>query len=95
MGQKVWARLKLDWKGRADKEGTWVESLLTSDPPLVKEAWIWTRGWYHYTKERPPPPALVTIVRMTEERVYLYRRSSHPTTRMIISVVLYPFHNDG
>ena len=61
-------------------------------PPLVKETWIWLRGWYRETKDLPPPPALMVIVRMTEEMVDLYLR--FPLTGRSIPVALDPFPVD-
>ena len=50
-----------------------VESLLASNPPLIREAWIHMLGWYKDTSDRPPPPFRVTLGHMMEERVDLYR----------------------
>ena len=78
MGCKVRASLQLDLKRQADMAGEELEALLVSDPALVKESWIWLRGWYCKAEERPPPPTRVTIARMTEDRVEMYRRDLPP-----------------
>ena len=51
-----------------------VEALLTSDPPLVKEACICMQGWFRDVKDHLPPPARVTIEYITAERFELYQR---------------------
>ena len=82
--------LQMDWKRHTDTSRLEVEALLALDPLLVKDAWIRIRGWYHEAEELPPPPACVTIVRMAEERVEIYRRAQTPPGR-IIPVALDPF----
>ena len=49
-----------------------MESLLASNLPLIKEAWIRMRGWYKAAVNRPPPPARVDLATMTKEREELY-----------------------
>ena len=43
-----------------------------ADPPLIQEAWHRIKGWYTAAVNRAPPPARVTIERITAERVALY-----------------------
>ena len=52
--------------------GAAVDYLLASDPPLVKDVWIWMLGCYKDVFDPPSPPARVTIERMTSDRVELY-----------------------
>ena len=42
------------------------------DPPLIQEAWYRIQGWYKAAVDRAPPPARVTLERITAERVALY-----------------------
>ena len=53
-----------------------MESLLTSDLPLIREAWIWVWGWYKDAVECPPPQDRVDIANMMSERVELYCKVS-------------------
>ena len=38
-----------------DTAGAEVDHLLTSDPPVIKEAWIRMSGWYRDVEDPPPP----------------------------------------
>ena len=49
-----------------------MEALLGADPPLIQEAWHRIQGWYKAAVDRAPPPAQVTLERITAERVALY-----------------------
>ena len=64
--------LQDDRRRRAAKAGSAVDSLLVSNLPLIKEAWIRMRGWYKAAVNRPPPPARVDLATMTKEREELY-----------------------
>ena len=82
---------------RSAESGADVESLLASDPPLSKEAWIRMQGWYKYLVE-PPPPARVTIDGMTEERVAIYFHVHPPDRNIPVEVTPLPrkiFHSGG
>ena len=58
---------------RVAEEGSVVEYLLAFNPTLIRESWIRMRGWYKAAVDRPPTPARVALVTMTEEREELYR----------------------
>ena len=49
-----------------------METLLGLDPPLHQEAWYRIKGWYKAAVDRAPPPAWVTLDRITAESVELY-----------------------
>ena len=51
-----------------------VESLLTSDPPLIREACCRMQGWYKEVINHTLPHIRITSYRMPEERVALYMR---------------------
>ena len=63
-----------DRKRRADKAGAEVEALVKADPPLIQEARYRIQGCYKAAVDRTPPPAQVTLERITAERVTLYSR---------------------
>ena len=68
-----WVRsiLQDNFRSQVDTERKSIESLLASDPPLVREVRIRIRGYYQEVAYRPPPPARITISRMTSDRVAL------------------------
>ena len=43
-----------------------IEFLLASNPPLVKEAWVWMKGWYKDVTYHALTPDCVTIEWMAE-----------------------------
>ena len=47
--------LQEDHHRRAAKAGSEVESLLASDPPLIRELWIRMRGWNKAATSAPCP----------------------------------------
>ena len=49
-----------------------IEKLLGADPPLHKEAWHRMKGWYKAAVNRAPPPARVTLWRITADQSDLY-----------------------
>ena len=49
-----------------------MDTILGSDPPLHREDWHRLKGWYQAAVNHTPPPALVTLERITSERVNLY-----------------------
>ena len=77
-GIAVKASLAADWKRRADEGGSEVEVLAKADPPLIQEAWYRIQGWYKAAADRTPPPARVTLNRITAERVVMYSRALPP-----------------
>ena len=67
--------------------------MLGSDPPLLREAWHWIKGWYKAAVDRAPPPTRVTLERITAERVELYIYVPPPGTNIPISVQPFPVDN--
>ena len=55
LNHKIKASLKEDRRQRVAKAVSLVDSLLTSDLPLIREAWIRIRGWYKDAVDRPLP----------------------------------------
>ena len=49
-----------------------MEALVGLDPPLIQEAWYMIQGWYKAAVDCDPPPARVTLERITAERVAQY-----------------------
>ena len=78
-----------DRKRIAEEAGAEVEVLVGADPPLIQEAWYRIQGWYKAAVDRAPPPAGVTIKRITAERVALYIRVLPPGDN--IPVAIEPF----
>ena len=60
--------------------------MLGSYPHLHREAWHQIKGWYKAAFDRAPPPAWVTLERITAERVELYSYVPPPGTNIPISV---------
>ena len=56
-----------------EEVGEEVERILGSNPRLHREAWHRIKGWYQAVFKRAPPPAQVTLERIAEERLDLYR----------------------
>ena len=48
------------------------------------------KGWYRYAVNRVPPPAWVTLKRITVERVDLYRYVPPPGENIPVSVDPFP-----
>ena len=48
-----------------------MEALVGADLPLIQEAWYCIQGWYKTAVNCTPPPAQVTLERITAERVAL------------------------
>ena len=69
--------IKLAFQGgrcrQAAKAGSAVESLLASYPPIIREAWIWMRGWYKEAIVHPQPQAIVVLATTTAEMEELYQ----------------------
>ena len=70
-----------------------METLLGLDPPLRREAWHRIKGWYKAAVKHAPPPARVTLERITLERVELYSQVLPPGTNIPISVQPFPVDN--
>ena len=66
------ASLKGDRRRQTEEAVAEVEALLGSDPPLHREDWHQIKGWYQAAFNRYPPPAWVTLNRITAEWLELY-----------------------
>ena len=77
--RSVKTSLAADCKRRADEVGAEVKALIGAYPPLIQEACYRIHGWYKAAVDRAPPPARVTLERITAERVALYSRALPPT----------------
>ena len=64
--------LRTDRKRREEEAGSEVGALLGSDPPLHLEAWHRIKGLYKAAVDHAPPPARVTLKRITAESLELY-----------------------
>ena len=62
-------------------------------PPLHLEAWHWIKKWYKDAVDRAPPPAQVTLKRITMERVELYSYAPPPGINIPISVQPFPVND--
>ena len=62
----------------AEAAGVVVESMITSDAPLIKEMWCWMKVWYNTTTNLPLPPNCVTLEQIAAEWVALYKRVPPP-----------------
>ena len=89
LGRAIKASLAADRRGQADEAGAEVDALVGVYPPLIQEAWHQIQGWYKATVDRAPPPARVTLERITAERVALY--SHVPPLGDNIPVAIQPF----
>ena len=72
LGWAIKASLAMDRRRRADEVGAEVEALVGTDPPFIQEAWHRIQGWYKAEVDRAPPPARITLERITSDRVALY-----------------------
>ena len=59
---------------------------MKADPPLIQEAWYRIQGWYKAAVGRAPPPARVTLKRITAERVALYSRVPPPGENIRVQI---------
>ena len=66
-----------------------MEALVGSDTPLIQDAWHRIQGWYKAAIDRAPPPARVTLKRITADRVALYSHVLPPGDN--IPVTIKPF----
>ena len=64
--------------------------MLGLDPPLHHDARNRMKGWYWVVVDRAPPPARVTLKRITAERVDLYRYITPTGENIPISVEPFP-----
>ena len=72
LAREIKAAIQGDWRRRMAEAGSAVESLLASDPPLIRESWIRMQGWYKEEVDRIPLPSRVSLTTMTAEREHLY-----------------------
>ena len=86
LGRSIAEILKENCRRRAEKAGEEVERLLGLDPILHRKAPHQMKEWYRAAVERVPPPARVTLQRITAERVYLYRYVPHLGENIPVSV---------
>ena len=49
-----------------------METILTGYPSLPRKLWGRMQGWYSVAVDHAPPPARITLKRITEEREELY-----------------------
>ena len=63
-----------------------MESLVGADPPLLQEAWHRIQGCYKAAVDRAPPPARVTLERITAERVALYSHVPPPGDNIPVAI---------
>ena len=75
ISQQIKASLQDDRQRRSAEAGYADESLLASEPPLIREAWIRMKGWYKDAITPYHPPTRVTIKRTEAERVDLYQNT--------------------
>ena len=60
--------------------------MVGADLPLIQEAWHRIQWWYKAAVDRAPPPARVTLERITAERVALYSRFPTPGDNIPVSI---------
>ena len=65
LGRAIKASMTTDRRRQAEEAGAEVEALVGADPPLIQEAWKRIKGWYKAVVDRAPPPARVTLGRIT------------------------------
>ena len=65
LGIQIKESLQEDLCQQADTYGSDIYTLLTSDPPLVKEAWSSMKGWYQEANNYDPLPDQITIELIT------------------------------
>ena len=87
------AIIQEDQNQREADVGYTIESVLTSNMPLIQEAWICMRGWYKDTLDRPPPPTRVAISTMTAESVDLYQNVLPSGQPIPMGVQPFPMEN--
>ena len=76
--RQIKASIQEDWCLRVVEAGSTVDSLLTSDPSLIREAWIWMGGWYKDVVGSPSPPSRMAIVTMSVDQVRPYQHVTTP-----------------
>ena len=89
LGRQISAILKVDWRRRNEQYWGDIESLLTSNPSLTKEAWYRMKWWYNSAADCVPTPSQLTIKWITAEPVELYHHLQPSGEN--ISVFIAPF----
>ena len=69
-----------------------METLLTSDRPLLNEALRKIQGWYKTASDHPPYPVRITLAKIMADQVEIYRQVPPPGDS--ISIETYPFPID-
>ena len=82
--------ISMDRKIWVEDSGHTIEYLLTSDSPLIREAWVDMWGWYIYVANRPPPTACVNLETPTEECAEIYTHVPPPGKIITIEVPAFP-----
>ena len=65
LGRRLKAILNREWWRRAEEAVMAVNSMLTSDPPLIKEGWLQIKVWYKTATNRPPPASRYTRLKQS------------------------------
>ena len=86
LGRAINAILKRNRRRRTEEAGEDIEKLLGVEPPLHKESWHQMKGWYKAVVNHVPPSDWVTLERLTEECVDIYRHVSPPGENIPVSV---------
>ena len=86
LSRAIAASLKGGRRRRVKAAGAEVDTLLGLNPPMPQESWQRIKGWYKAAVDRAPPPARVTLGRITAERVDLYSYVPSPGTNFPIYV---------
>ena len=81
LGCQIKASHQAYLRKQLETSGMDIKSVLDSNPPLVKEAWTRIKEWCQEENNCAPPPAWITIERITEERAALYQRIDPPLGR--------------
>ena len=63
------------------------------EPPLHREDWHRMKGWYRVAVDRAPPPARITLERITAERVDLYSYVPPPGENTPVSIEPFPVYD--
>ena len=82
-----------DRRQRAEEAGSEVEALVGVDPPSIQEVWNQIKGWYKDVVDCSLPFALVTLERISVERVTLYSYVIPPGENIPIYVKPLPVDN--
>ena len=73
LGHDIREIFQEDQRHKSDTSGADIETLLTSEPPLIQETWYRIKGWYKEANGRAFQPARITTKRFTAEQFALYQ----------------------